>query len=71
MFVICINKLALKIMKKTKWLCCQPNISALTPTAPDFFAVESFLILPNITKLLCDRLLMILQVQLASDVSFH
>ena len=37
MFIICINKLNLKIIKKTtKWLCCQPNIRCTT-LLPSFF----------------------------------
>ena len=42
-----------------------------TYMAPNFFGFESFLILSNITKLLCDQLLMILQVQIAPDLSLH
>jgi len=37
----------------------------------NILAFESFLILSNVSKLLCDQPLMILQVQLMSDVSLH
>jgi len=45
--------------------------SASTRMASNVFASESFLILSNVSKLLCDQLLIILQVQLASDMSIH
>ena len=44
---------------------------ALTRTAPNVLAFESFLMLSNISELLCEQLLMILQVQLAPDMSLH
>ena len=44
---------------------------ALTRTAPNFHVFESFLMLSNVSKLLCDQLLMILLVQLVSDMSLH
>ena len=45
--------------------------SALTRTAPNGLALESLVILLNFPKLLCDQLLMILQVQLAPVMSVH
>ena len=47
------------------------SLLALTHTAPNVLAFESFLMLSNVSKLLCNQLLMILQVQLTPDMSIH
>jgi len=47
------------------------RFSVSTCTAPNVLAYESFLILSKILKVLCDQLLMILQVQVASDINLH
>ena len=46
-------------------------VFASTHMAPKFPDFESFLMLSNVSKLVCDQLLTILQVQLVHDVSLH
>ena len=45
--------------------------SASTCTALNVLTFEPFLMLSNVPELLCDQLLMILQVELAPDMIFH
>ena len=44
---------------------------ASTWTVLNVRAFESFLMLSNVSKLLCDQILMIMQVQLTPDMSIH
>ena len=50
------------------WQDAVQHLSASTRTLPNLLASESVLTFSNASKLLCDQLLMILQVQLAPDM---
>ena len=53
------------------WHDAVQRFSTSTRTAPNVLAFESFLMLPNVSKLLFDQHLVILLAQIAPDMSLH